>query len=49
MEYKTFIVNELGHIMYDCSKLSYDEEMEILDNHPEWYRSTEQVNDYNWY
>lgn len=49
MEYQSVIRDELGHIMYDCSKLSIKEEIEILSNHPEWYKSVEQVNDYNYF
>ncbi len=39
-EYRTVIVDELGDIKYFCCEITEEKEMEILETHPEWYRTT---------
>nr|DAX93279.1 MAG TPA: DNA-directed RNA polymerase II subunit [Caudoviricetes sp.] len=34
--YKTFIVDELNHIIYDCSNLTEKQIDNILKEHEEW-------------
>lgn len=36
MEFRSAIVDECGTVMYWRSELTFQEEIEILDSHPEW-------------
>lgn len=39
MEYRSAIVDELGHVMFWCNELQGEEQIEcILNAHPEWRR-----------
>lgn len=39
MEYRSAIVDEIGHVMFWCDELQGEEQIEcILNGHPEWKR-----------
>ena len=39
MEFRTAIVDELGHIMFWCDELQDEDQIKcILNSHPEWNR-----------
>lgn len=39
MEFRTAIIDELGHVMFWCDELQDKDHIEyILDSHPEWNR-----------
>lgn len=44
MEFRTAIVDELGHIMFWCDELQDEDQIEcILNSHPEWNRKCIEV------
>lgn len=36
MEFRTAIVDELNWVMFWCDELTEEEQVEILNDHPEW-------------
>lgn len=37
MEFRTAICDECGTVRYWCDEITFEEKIEILGNHPEWY------------